>query len=117
MPNVFKRINSTTSMPGMVAQINDNFAKLDRESTTKQFKDNQGNTMLLGNLQDGQFGMSLLDANGSGLFIGLYMENRFAKIAYEDGVPISLDGMAPDDGRIGFWVVEPGQNVITQLGG
>jgi hypothetical protein len=97
--------------------VNNNFAKLDREVTTKQFKDRLGNTMTIGNLQDDQFGISMLDANGTGLFIGLYRPNRFAKIAYQNGVATSLDGMAPDDGRIGFWVTANGQDVITALGG
>lgn len=117
MPNAFLPLNENAPTAQLVAQINSNFSKIDAEVTTKQFKDNNGNTMIIGNLQNSQFGMSLLDKNGTGLFIGQYAPGRFAKIAYQSGVAVSLDGMSPDDGRIGYWVAKPGQDVIKLLGG
>lgn len=100
-----------------VAQINKNFAELDRETVTKVFK--SGTTELIqGKIDNSRFG-TLMRVDGiDRQFDGLYMTGRFATIRYDEGgVPVMLDGMAPDDGRIGFWVAKPGENVITLLGG
>lgn len=117
MPDRFTPISSRSDLGTIVNQMNRNFQSLDREATTKQFKDNTGNSMLIGNLDGDQFGLSMLDAQGNGIFMGMYRTGRFAKISYKEGVPVILDGMAPDDGRIGFWIARPGENVITLLGG
>lgn len=119
MPNKFQPINPGTSPSAMAAQMNANFARLDRETVTKVFKGATQTQYIQGQQADGvRFG-SLMQVGGvDRYFTGLYREGRFGTISYdENGVPIALDGMAPDDGRIGKWVVKPGQNVIAQLGG
>ena len=118
MPNKFLSLNSGTSLPNLVAQLNRNFSSLDSDSVTKVFK-GPGAQLIQGQLPDGvRFG-TLMQVNGvDRYFTGLYRESRFGTISYDEaGVPIALDGMAPDNGRIGKWVVKPGKNVITLLGG
>ena len=91
--------------------------RYNREAVTKVFK--SGNTELIqGSIDDTRFG-TLMRVDGiDRQFDGLYREGRFASIRYdENGVPVSLYGMAPDDGRMGFWQAKPGENVITLLGG
>ncbi|MBO1267091.1 hypothetical protein [Arthrobacter cavernae] len=117
MPNRFNRIISTGSTAAAFNTINQNFAQLDAEAVKKQFKDANGNSMISGNLGEELFGTSLLDSEGTGMFMGLYRANRFGTVYYFKGTPVGLDGMAPDDGRIGSWRAKPGQNVITLLGG
>lgn len=116
--NRFQPQNSKTTQTNLIAQMNRNFAVLDRETVTKVFS-GAGNTKLIqGQVDDGRFGTLMRVGDTDRFFTGLYQEGRFGTISYdENGVPISLDGMAPDDGRIGKWVVQPGENVLTLLGG
>lgn len=117
MPNRFIPVGQDTDITNLIRAINGNFAQLDAEAALKQFKDKNGNGMLMGNIGDGIFGMRLLDDEGTGLFIGLYRDNRFGILQYYKGTPVALYGMAPDDGRQGAWIVPVGENVITLLGG
>lgn len=96
MPNVFQPINPQSSQSNAMAQINQNFARLDREAVTKVFKGPNGPRVIQGALPYGGYGILLYD---------------------DDGTPRVLIGTAPDDGRIGTWVSKPGQSVITLLGG
>lgn len=59
--NRFQPQNSGTSRANLIAQMNRNFAELDRESVTKQYKDKDNNSMVLGALPDGEFGIEFSD--------------------------------------------------------
>lgn len=61
MPNRFTPLNPSTSQAAAFAQINKNFAELDREAVTKKFKDGDGNEFIQGKLPDGEFGFSFSD--------------------------------------------------------
>lgn len=137
MPNRFMPINPGSALQEALNQINKNFASLDQEAVTKKFGgqnssdkvligktgDNTAgmtitsgsNTMYVGKLDDGRFGMTMFDADGNEVFSGMYMDGRFATIGYQAGVPVALRGMAPNDGRQGDWIVKPGLNVIDEL--
>lgn len=117
MPDRFMPVSKEASLPDALTQINRSFQKLDREATLKQFKDNDGNTMLTGNIGNGVFGTQLLDADGTGIFIGLYQSGRFGMLEYYQGTPIYLNGMHPVDGHTGEWRSKNNQDVIALLGG
>ena len=118
MPNRFTPVNSSSSMPSVINQINQNFAKLDNEGVVKQFKGSNGDTLIIGKTGDTTFGIKVQDSSGDPVMvIGKYDQSHYGLLFYQDGVPVQLIGQAPDDGRQGNWTVKPGQNVITQLGG
>jgi len=122
MPNRFMPIGTGTDTNIMLAQINQNFAQLDAEAVTKQFKGNSGEVLTLGKTGDQTLGMKVTQTTTAGvniaMQIGKYNSTRYGLIFYDaNGIPVQLIGQAPDDGRIGQWIVRPGQNVITQLGG
>lgn len=120
MPNRFLPVQGT-NIPGIVSQINRSLAMLDKEVKSKQFKNaNTGETVIIGDTGNGTLGTLIMNGDVPVMMDGKYRDNpaRYGKIFYDsNGIPISLDGQAPDDGRIGKWVVKPGQNVITLLGG
>ena len=70
--------------------------RLDGESVTKTYRQPGGNAVITGKLPHGGYGTLYYDA---------------------DGVPVILIGQAPGDKRMGIWQVEPGKNVIEELGG
>lgn len=70
--------------------------RFDGESVTKTFRQARGNAIVTGRLPWGGYGTLYYDANG---------------------IPNTLIGQAPDDGRMGIWQVKPGENVVTELGG
>lgn len=103
-------------MRGLISQLNKNFSSLDKEAVVKKFgNDEQG--IVIGRTGDGKYGMRLMMGGKIAIEFGIYDDARAGLLLYQDGVPITLIGMAPDDGRQGQWQVKPGQNVITQLGG
>lgn len=116
MPNSYTPVTTSDVKTGF-NQINNNFRKLDSEAITKKFGSGD-NTVIIGKIGDltgTQFG----DITVNGIFQGRYQENpaRFGTLYYQDGVPVALDGQAPDDGRVGHWTVKTGKNVLTELGG
>lgn len=118
MANRFQTISSNASMPAIVTQINRSFKMLDNENKIKQFKSTTGATMLQGSIDDNRFGTLFKQGDVDVMFDGFYRSDRYGKIRYDSsGIPVALDGQAPDDGRTGNWIVKPGKNVITELGG
>jgi len=137
MPNQFTPV-TTSDQKAAFNQINNNFRKLDAESVTKKFGSGD-NTVIIGKIGDST-GLQVGDSSGSYVlygraadgrigtfqfiderlvrFDGQYRDNRFGTLYYDtNGIPISLDGQAPDDGRQGHWTVPIGKNVLTELGG
>ena len=116
MPNQFTPV-TTSDQKAALNQINNNFRKLDQESVTKKFGSGD-NTVIIGKIGN-KTGTQYGDISESGIFTGRYQENpaRFGTLYYQGGVPIALDGQAPDDGRMGHWTVPVGKNVLTELGG
>lgn len=117
MPNQFSQVGPNSSTIAQLQAINNNFRKLDAEAVTKKFGSGD-NTVLIGRIGD-TAGTQFGDISASGIFSGRYRDNpaRFGTLYYQDGIPVALDGQAPDDGRMGHWIVPAGQNVITALGG
>lgn len=60
MPYRFTPIGSGSSAAER-AQVNKNFAALDREAVTKEFKDASGNSLVMGKLSDDRFGIEFSD--------------------------------------------------------
>lgn len=116
MPNQYTPV-TTSNQQAALNQINSNFRKLDAEAITKKFGSGD-NTVIVGKIGD-RAGTQYGDTPQNGIFTGRYQDNpaRFGTLYYQNGVPISLDGQAPDDGRQGKWQVKTGFNVLTQLGG
>jgi len=109
-----------TDIKSILPQLNKNFASLDKEAVSKTFtKANSGETWTVGNTGDDTFGEKAVVGGITTVTFGKYRDGRYALIFYNPttGVPEELLGQAPDDGRIGHWTAEPGQNVITLLGG
>lgn len=118
MPNRVGPINPSSSPAAQVNAMNHAIRILDAEAVVKQFKGDDGTTLLMGRTGESTFGIKVADGDGNPLMvIGRYDESHYGLLFYQDGVPVQLIGQAPDDGRQGNWTVKPGQNVITQLGG
>lgn len=64
MPNLFNPIDPSTSQSNAMAQINNNFAKLDQEVVTKVFRGESGDDVIIGKLPNGMYGM-LFYLNGT----------------------------------------------------
>lgn len=117
MPNRFKPIHPGSDQRNIVAQINSNFADLDRESVVKQFKGNTGETLTIGKTGDDTLGINVMQGTNQAMQFGKYNADRYGFLLYDDdGIPSILIGQAPDDGRMGIWVAAPGENVLTLLG-
>lgn len=116
MPNQFTPV-TTANQAAALNQINNNFRKLDAESVTKVFG-NGDNQVIIGKVGSNA-GTQYGDISKNGIFTGRYRDSpaRFGTLYYQDGVPVALQGQAPDDGRMGSWQVKPGKNVLTELGG
>lgn len=114
MPNQFTPI-TTSNQSAAFNQINNNFRKLDSESVTKSFGSGD-NQVIIGKVGD-KTGTQYGDISKSGIFTGRYQDSpaRFGTLYYQGGVPIQLDGQAPDDGRMGRWTVPVGKNVLSEL--
>lgn len=90
------------------------------------FADDKSKRMFIGYQKDGwgpgkdfgikisQVGVDVSTATDSQLLFKMDIESW---VWYNNGIPQTLIGKAPDDGRNGVWATIPGQNVITQLGG
>jgi hypothetical protein len=118
MANRFQTISSNASLPAIVTQVNRSFKVLDNENRLKEFRSTTGATMLQGSIDNDRFGTLFRQGDLDVMFDGFYRSDRYGKIMYDSsGVPIALQGQAPDDGRTGEWFAKPGQNVITLLGG
>lgn len=116
MANRFQSINSSSNISAIVNQVNKNFGTLDREAVTKKF--GQGdNTVIIGKIDDNRVGLVVGEITGNAIVYGKYRADRFGTLYYQAGIPVRLEGQAPDDGRMGSWQVRPGENVLTQLGG
>lgn len=118
MPKAFVPINGA-NLGAVVNQINNNFARLDREVDTKKYGGRNGTDgVTIGRTGADQTGMIVMQNDKKVLEIGIYQSGRAGVVIYDSNeVPIGLYGQAPDDGRVGAWVAKPGQNVITLLGG
>lgn len=115
MPYRFTPISSSANLPAIVNQVNRNFQSLDSEAVTKKF--GQGDNQVIIGKAGEYVGMVVGDLNGDAVIFGRYQPDRIGTLYIENGVPVKLDGQAPDDGRQGSWQAEPGENVIELLGG
>lgn len=115
MPNSFTRINPGSDIKAAMNQVNQNFAKLDREAVTKKF--GQGDNQVVIGKAGNYTGMVVGDISTNAIIFGRYREDRLGTLYIQNGVPTELQGQAPDDGRMGHWIAKPGENVITLLGG
>lgn len=94
MPNKFVQINSKSSMPSALQQINRNFQFLDQEVNTKTYSQAGGSSMISGKLSNGRYGELFYDAQGT---------------------PRILIGQA-GDGRPGIWITKQGYSVMDEVG-
>lgn len=122
MPYQFTNVNPGSDMSQAIAQINNNFAKLDQEAVSKVFYGPGGKpAFLLGKLVDRGYGVDLRDPDELSRIV-MYIDS--------DGSPvfkISKDGQdaytAGDDGLIFnsaqniFKIVDTGTQVVTKAGG
>ena len=83
-----------------------------------RFRDQAGVEVLVGKKADGSLGVIFTDPDDKRIkMLGNYAANRYGLLSYEAGTPVELDGQHPVDGHHGHWIVKPGLNVITALGG
>ena len=87
-------LNSKNSTPQNYGQVNDIVRSLNKEQTTKTFKQPNGNSIINGRLPNGRYGSLYYDSTNT------------ARI---------LIGQAPIDGRIGIWISKEGIDVIDEL--
>lgn len=100
------------------AQLNRNLARLDAEQVVKQFNGANGTSLVMGKTGSDTLGIKATSGDNTSIQFGQYQSDRYGLLLYdENGVPRILIGQAPDDARIGSWVSEPGENVLTLLGG
>lgn len=93
---MFQPLNSSNSTATNYNQVNNMVRQLNKEQTVKTFKQGGGSNAVVQ---------------------GRYADNRYGILFYDsDGVPSVLIGQAPDDGRMGIWQANPGENVLTLLG-
>lgn len=90
------------------------------------FADGQNKRMLIGYQENGwgsgkdfgikisQEGVDVATASDDQLLFSMDVESW---VWYNGGIPNTLVGASPDDGRAGIWTAKPGQNVKTLLGG
>lgn len=93
----FQPLSTRNSTGSNYDQVNNALRQMQKEQTTKVYK----------------------QAGGVNAVVqGFYMKDRYGTLYYDtNGIPSMLQGQAPDDGRMGFWQANPGENVITLLGG
>ncbi|MBM4644764.1 hypothetical protein GS464_20245 [Rhodococcus hoagii] len=114
----FQNISSNSSQKAITNQVNRALSVLDREAVVKQFNGESGEKLTIGKTGTDTVGMSVNNGDISMMNFGKYRSNRYGLLLYDaNGVPNTLIGQAPDDGRMGVWVANPGQNVLTLLGG
>lgn len=118
MPKKFIPINSS-QIGAVVNQVNRNFAMIDKEVDTKTYGGQNGtDSLTIGRTGTDTVGLVVKQAGKKVLEIGIYRAGRAGMLVYDSNeVPVELYGQAPDDGRAGSWVIEPGENVLTELGG
>jgi hypothetical protein len=103
------------------------------ERGTKRIVNIDGSYITLGEIPDsgGEFGIAFFTRDG----VLIKKDTGLAQTIYDDAGRelVTIDstgflladaiarriklGTAPDDGRVGFWVTEPNEDVITELGG
>lgn len=113
--NRFQTIQQGSNLSAVINQINKSFSVLDAEVLTKKFGSG-ANTVIIGRIGD-RTGVQFGILSDDGIFDGQYAPGRFGRLYYQNGIPVSLDGQAPDDGRMGHWTVPAGVSVLAQLGG
>lgn len=100
MPNRFTPLNPSTSQAAAFAQINKNFAELDREAVTKKFKDGDGNDLLIGKTGDQTFGMKM-STEDSTIEVGKLSSGEYG-FSFSDGtvtfLKMTKDGLVLNDG-------------------
>lgn len=63
MPYRFMPIGANSDIEELRRVVNANFAQLDSEAVAKQFKDGNNNSMLIGVLSDGTYGIEFSDGS------------------------------------------------------
>lgn len=113
----FTPIQQGAGLAQVVAMMNSNFQKLDREAVTKIVKGpNNTTAALFGMRDDGTFGIDFSDKTGVRRASFGQTENGFALVLYDpSGTARILLGNAPDDGRVGEWISKAGIDVIEAL--
>ena len=118
MPNRVNFVNPSASKGAQVQAMNQALRILDNEAVVKKFNGNSGESLLIGKTGGTTLGIQAKQGDNVAMQVGKYDDSHYGLLFYDaDGVPIILIGQAPDDGRMGMWQAEPGQNVITLLGG
>lgn len=113
----FTPIGAGARLEEVIATLNRNLGKFDRESITKTINGPDNTTaVLLGLRTDGTFGLDFNDRNGNKLVSIGQFGFGYGILLYENGIPCILLGSAPDDGRMGFWSASKGKNVLELLG-
>jgi hypothetical protein len=115
MPNQFMWVSTHVPLSSALNQINQNFAKLDREAVTKKF--GKGPNQVVVGKAGKYVGMVVGELDGDAIIYGRYLPDRLGTLKIEGGVPVALDGQHPVDGHQGNWIVPTGRNVIEELGG
>lgn len=100
MSNRFGRILSSGSPQAAYNQINQNFAKLDAEVTTKQFRGNNGESLLIGKTGDDTFGIKM-SSDDSTIELGQLQDGSYG-FSFNDGsvtfMTFTKDGIVLNDG-------------------
>lgn len=107
-----------------IAAINDIIARLNAQLRSQTFTDGTNkryiNGFQKGGWPGGDFGVKIsapgydvTDPNAELLFYWDYTTNT--QVIYNDGIPNTVVGSAPTDGRAGVWVAKPGENILNLL--
>jgi hypothetical protein len=111
MPNRFTFINSNSSTPALVNQINQNFAKLDNEGVTKAFSGANGKSLIQGKLPgDLGHGQVLYDPSGkAAIYMAIDSTGKPVLKVAKDGKDATTDADAD-------MVFNSAQNVLKVVG-
>ena len=113
----FTPVGSGAKLEEVIATINRNLGRRDRQSVTQTINGpNNSTAVLFGLRQDGTFGLDFNDRDGSKLVSIGQFDFGYGIVLYEKGIPHILIGTAPDDKRMGIWAADTGENVLELLG-
>ena len=101
----------------LVAGINRNFQKLDREAVTKSIRGPNGSTAVIFGMRPNKtFGLDFRNSkNNLGLALGQTEKGVEILLCNPDGIPWRYIGNHPVDGRPGDWSSPDGVDVLELL--
>jgi len=124
--NTIPYVPTAASPQQQIAAINRIIDIINAFQQSITFSDGTSKRMIIGYQKDGwgvgkdfgikisQEGVDVNEADDTELLFSMDVESW---TWYNSGIPNTLIGASPDDGRAGIWVAKPGQNVRTLLGG